>query len=100
MARWKTTLAISLASCGPPDHGGLTADESEASSQVLVTDPTAPPNPDLGSLDLGTPECGLNNGELGLSFIWIANSTQGTVSKIDSLIAANSGEYGGIRRVG
>ncbi len=34
-----------------------------------------------------------------LSYIWIANSAQGTVSKIDAVKAANSGEYGGIQRV-
>lgn len=35
-----------------------------------------------------------------LSYIWIANSSQNTVSKIDSLIAANSGVYARIQRVG
>ena len=35
-----------------------------------------------------------------LSYIWIANSTEGTVSKIDSLIAANSSVYARIQRVG
>lgn len=35
-----------------------------------------------------------------LSYIWISNSSQNTVSKIDSLKAANSGEYGGIQQVG
>lgn len=35
-----------------------------------------------------------------LSYIWISNSSQNTVSKIDPVTAANSGEYSGIRRVG
>lgn len=35
-----------------------------------------------------------------LSYIWISNSSQNTVSKIDLMNAANSGEYSGIRRVG
>ena len=34
-----------------------------------------------------------------LSFIWIANSSQGTVSKIETLSAAKSGVYGRIQRV-
>ena len=34
-----------------------------------------------------------------LSYIWISNSSQNTVSKINAVKAANSGEYGGIQRV-
>lgn len=44
-------------------------------------------------LDLGAPDCGLGNGDLGLSFIWIANSTQGTVSKFDTLELRERGRY-------
>ena len=44
-------------------------------------------------------DCG-GGGVVEFSHIWISNSPEGTVSKIDSLIAANSGEYGGIWRVG
>jgi cysteine-rich repeat protein len=40
-----------------------------------------------------------NPGDL-LSFIWIANSSQGTVSKIKTPQAANSGVYGRIQAVG
>ena len=54
--------------------------------------------PDFG----GNPGCGDSGGEPDtmFSYIWIANSAEGTVSKIDSLIAANSGVYARIQRVG
>lgn len=93
---------VSLASCTDDSAGTQAASDSAPNSTGSLTLPTSGGDPsfDLGSLDLGTPDCGLNNGELGLSYIWIANSTQGTVSKIDLMNAANSGEYGGTRRVG
>ena len=50
--------------------------------------------------DIAGDPCGLDNGDLGLSYIWIANSTQGTISKIDTLHAANCGVYGRIQAVG
>jgi hypothetical protein len=94
--------AALLASCNDPAG---TETQGEASSSVTggLTLPTGDISAgenkfDLGLLDLGGPDCGLNNGDLGLSYIWIANSTQGTVSKIEPLRTTDSDEYGGIQR--
>ena len=73
---------------------GFGASGSTATSEASGIDwPTDAVRFDLGALDLGADGCGLNNGDLGLSFIWIANSSQGTVSKIDTLTMTERGRY-------
>lgn len=74
----------------------LARTESAGGSTAPATDPTTTagePRLDLSALDLGDPDCGLNNGDLGLSYIWIANSTQGTISKIDTMTLQERGRY-------
>lgn len=61
------------------------------------------PKFDLGGTpDVGSMGCGDSGGEPDtmFSYIWIANSGQGTVSKIDTLHAANCGVYGRFQAVG
>lgn len=95
----KTCLAAFLAGCGPDDAVGT---ETQGGGALSATDATTAPTSgatesgprlDLGALDLGSPDCGLNNGDLGLSYIWIANSTEGTVSKIDTMTLQERGRY-------
>ena len=60
------------------------------------------PKFDLGGQPDSPPVIGCGGDGMGMpafSYIWIANSVEGTVSKIDAVKAANSGEYGGIQRV-
>ncbi|MBZ5712601.1 hypothetical protein [Nannocystis pusilla] len=83
--------------CGGDDQAGGTqsgAGTTATSDVGLSFLPTGDgPRLDFGMLDLGAADCGLHNGDLGLSFIWIANSTEGTVSKIDTLDLAERGRY-------
>ena len=92
-------LATMLASCIPD---GVAATETRGDGAVSTPEPPLVPTTgagedgpklDLGVLDLGGPDCGLNNGDLGLSYIWIANSTEGTISKIDTLALQERGRY-------
>lgn len=82
-----------LASCGDTSAvSDATSGGTSAQTSISITEPTpttGPVIPDLGSRD----DCGLGNGDLGLSFIWIANSTQGTISKIDTLELRERGRY-------
>ncbi|MCX4246032.1 NHL repeat-containing protein [Paraliomyxa miuraensis] len=50
---------------------------------------------DLGAVpDMPPPICGgAGNGDLSLSYIWIANSAQGTISKIDTTTMVEEGRY-------
>ncbi|PCC75481.1 hypothetical protein SAMN02745121_00021 [Nannocystis exedens] len=86
-----------LLGCGADDVQDVGSDgrtSSTAASEVGITVlPTDGARFDLGMLDVGAVDCGLHNGDLGLSFIWIANSTQGTVSKIDTVSLAERGRY-------
>ena len=51
-------------------------------------------------LDMGPQACDPDPQAATFDFIWIANSTQGTVSEIKTLSAANCGVYGRIQAVG
>lgn len=70
---------------------------SVTSAQTSISVSEATPTTGAPILDLGAGGCGLGNGDLGLSFIWIANSTQGTVSKIDTVGPAEVDAGAGIR---
>lgn len=48
---------------------------------------------DLAMPDFGAPECGMGNGDPDFSYIWIANSTQGTISKIETVTLKERGRY-------
>lgn len=66
---------------------------SVTSAQTSISVSEATPTTGAPILDLGAGGCGLGNGDLGLSFIWIANSTQGTISKIDTRELRERGRY-------
>ncbi|HEY0132579.1 MAG TPA: hypothetical protein VGB85_00830 [Nannocystis sp.] len=87
-------LWIVVAGCGDSlgaDGTGSTGTVEATSLSGIATG--APTTGDPPRLDLGGSGCGLGNGDLGLSFIWIANSTQGTISKIDTVALKERGRY-------
>lgn len=105
-------LAVS-ASCGKQDSGptatgtsGLTAALTNASGDTAAGDDTADAEDSGDKLDVGPgTDAGTNggdcpgggNGMMGedveFSFIWVANSPQGTVSKIDTMTGMEVGRY-------
>ena len=88
---------------GDPTTSGSVSDSVSGSTAPTTTvggTTEAPPKFDLGvQPDGGMGGCN-GGGDVEFSYIWISNSPENTVSKIDSLIAANSGVYARIQRVG
>ncbi len=82
-----------IAGCGAEPGGGDEATTTTGTTTIALADDGAPTSGEPPRLDLGAADCGPGNGDLGLSFIWIANSTQGTVSKIDTLELRERGRY-------
>lgn len=79
-------------------EGGNSNGESQVSqaSQVSVTvaDTESDPKFDLGVLPDGGIGCGGGGGgQPDFSYIWVANSTQGTISKIDTQTMVELGRY-------
>ncbi len=89
--RWASVCVWAVAGCADDSAGGATASPGEAWSTTAGENIT--PTTGAPQLALGAPDCGLGNGDLGLSFIWIANSTEGTISKIDTLTLKERGRY-------
>ncbi|PRP96131.1 Vgb family protein [Enhygromyxa salina] len=111
--------AVSTVGCGDPnarpgdgdgETSGLTtvnAETGESSDTDSDTDPATTtasttstttdgePKFDLGPLPDGATDCGSGEGGgMGdFSYIWIANSTQGTVSKIETVSTIEEGRY-------
>ena len=89
-------LCLALVACSDDAADGSaegTGSDSLASDSIHV-----PTDGDGGEdkLDLGMGDddgCGQQSGDLGLSFIWIANSTEGTISKIDTVLMRERGRY-------
>lgn len=87
----RAPLALALVTaCG--DSTAISETSSTSTSEATTLD-TLPTTGHAPLLDLGAAECGPGNGDLGLSFIWIANSTQGTISKIDTMSLQERGRY-------
>src|SRR5687768_15637536 len=89
-------LWLVVASCG--DTTGGEVDTGTTALSIFATDTSVPtedsaPKLDVPTTDLGEGACGPINGDLGLSYIWIANSTQGTISKIDTVDLVERGRY-------
>ena len=85
-------LLALVTSCG--DDAAETSASTTLAATASAADPTDTAAPTTGpQLDLGATDCGLDDGALGLSFIWIANSTQGTISKIDTVTLKERGRY-------
>ena len=67
---------------------------SQGSTDDGGPDDTGPINFDLGVPDAPPSTCGGDGEEkLSLSYIWIANSAQGTISKIDTTTMVEEGRY-------
>ncbi|MCA9650346.1 MAG: hypothetical protein H6712_34870 [Myxococcales bacterium] len=94
------------ASTGNPPPGatsdgtGTSIGSADGTSTGASTDDGDSSGPPPIHLDLGTipdappPVCGgEGEGELSLSYIWIANSAQGTISKIDTATMVEEGRY-------
>ena len=90
-------LALTACNDGATDGSaeGSENDPDSASDSIHVpTSEDSAGKLDLaGQPDVGDDECGPMSGDLGLSFIWIANSTQGTISKIDTVELRERGRY-------
>ena len=72
-----------------PNESSETAEpsETETGADPTTGDPTTGGGPKFDTLSPdtpGDPGCGDGGGELEFSYIWIANSPEGTVSKIDT----------------
>ena len=74
-----------------------TQDPSAVSVSVSESDTNTLPKTDLGAMpDFGIPTCGGGGGgmnEPDFSYIWIANSAQNTISKIDTQTLVELGRY-------
>jgi len=74
-----------------------TGTDGTTSSNVSADGPDTDPGIklDLGTIpDAPPPVCGgAGSGDLELSYIWIANSAQGTISKIDTVTMEEEGRY-------
>jgi hypothetical protein len=118
---WLAGSALALG-CGTSDTNGDGGDDTAGSTAQTVSDDGGPGNPSAGSadatsagpsttsgahgddgpppiwFDLGTiPDaptfCQQGTGEVEASYIWIANSSQGTISKIDTQTLIEEGRY-------
>ena len=78
-----------------PGTGGESTAAADDSDDDSNDDGPPPIQLDVGSIpDSPPPVCGgENNGELSLSYIWIANSAQGTISKLDTQTVTEVGRY-------
>ncbi len=82
----------------PTGSGSMSATDNTATDSASTpstadgTEGDEQPNFDLGVPDGGS-ACGEGSGELTHSFIWIANSGQGTVSKINTQTLVEEGRY-------
>jgi hypothetical protein len=91
--------ATSAASADGTGPGGQDAGQDTGPVTAGVDDdggPGGPPpvNFDLGGIpDAGEPACGGNSGDPEFSYIWIANSSQDTVSKINTVTLLEEGRY-------
>ncbi|RMG96088.1 MAG: hypothetical protein D6705_12175 [Deltaproteobacteria bacterium] len=96
-----TATAATDSSGGTDSAGSASATGTSTSSTTSTSDATStsgPPKFDLGAFpDAGNPGCGGGGGGGGndpeFSYIWIANSSQGTVSKIDTQTMQELGRY-------
>ncbi len=88
-----TTSADEAGTTEATTHG--TGDSTGGSSGDPGSEGPAPIKLDLGSIpDAPPPICGgAGNGGLELSYIWIANSAQGTISKLDTSTMVEEGRY-------
>ncbi len=81
----------------PPDGSGDATGGLPTDTTSTTSPPLPPGDPPVG-FDLGgipdAPEfCTQGKGEVQASYIWIANSTQSTISKIDTVTMIEEGRY-------
>lgn len=76
---------------------GITTLDADGGGTGTETAESGDSSGDTGmTLDIGDdpdPPCGMGNGELEFSFIWVANSPEGTVSKLDTTTVTELGRY-------
>jgi len=96
-----TGVSVSVSATGDDGSTGASADATTAST-TASTDPTSVdesgdgPKFDVGDDETGADtepgECGCGN-QLGFSYIWISNSTQSTVTKLNTQTMVEEGRY-------
>ncbi|MBX7079926.1 MAG: hypothetical protein K1X88_12100 [Nannocystaceae bacterium] len=79
---------------GSGGHSGTTTTATSADSSGGSSGETEGPKFDLGiQPDVGTGECNGKGGGLDFSYIWIANTAQGTITKLDTQTMVEAGRY-------
>lgn len=107
---WIAALGLAVG-CGTPSDEGTTTAVSTTGLTSVLTQPTASATEaddvadetgeklDVGGTDLGSNggDCpgggGMMGGDVEFSNIWVANSPEGTVSKIDTMTGVELGRY-------
>ena len=96
----------------PTDMTATPTDPTVTTGPITVTDPTPGTTPSMTTTTTETMTATLTDtdvttgdpcqGGMGFdfSYLWVANTDQGSLSKIETLSAANSGVYGRIQAVG
>lgn len=73
--------------------GPVTATDAQTTSATTTTSPDTTGDPDTGTGTTGEGCPDIGGGDVEFSFIWIANSPEGTVSKIDTQTLKEVGRY-------
>lgn len=77
---------------GESEAGSASASESESGVATTASETSG----DTLKLDVGAPDGGFACG-CEFAYVWVANHSEGTVSKIDTMPPANCGVYGRIQ---
>lgn len=76
-----------------------TTSDSASGSTSMPVSTTDPDTTGSTGGTTGDPCGGGMGGVFDFSYLWVANTDQGSISKVNTREAANSGDYAGIRRV-
>ena len=97
-------LVLALVGCSASDGdtrghqgGGIDLDGSEGTTEAPATDATGGSDSEADTKDDGNDNCdgggALPEGQYDFSIIWIANSLEGTVSKVDTVTGSELARY-------
>lgn len=89
--------AVSLDDSGTSAVTATSASTMSSSSSATTADSSGSSSDDGAKFDLGVVDAGIDGcgcgSDLAFSYIWVANSTQGTVSKINTTTLMEEGRY-------
>jgi hypothetical protein len=96
-----TTAGSASDSDSPTTTAGATVGTTSGTSTGEPPDPsTGEPGTSTGDNTTGAVDpCAGGMGDFDFSYLWVANTSQGSVSKIITLKAANCGVYSGLQAV-